>query len=398
MPPTVAMVTFSTRPRGGAVHTLHLAESLVSQGQPVHVFALGNPDEGFFRPTSVPFTICQAPQSDGSLEDKVMRSVDILADHLATVVPGAYDIVHAQDCIAARAACRLRDANPGLEVVRTVHHIDDFTTQALIECQHRSVLDPDHVLVVSRYWQHVLEEQYGIRSTIVTNGVDAERFRRPDGFDGTELRSRVGAEKRMVLLTVGGIEPRKGSLELFEALALVKKELAEPPALVVIGGHSFRDHSAYRDAALQRATDLGVEEGSDYHLLGTVSDEELAAWYHAADAFVFPSVKEGWGLAVLEALAAGLPVVTTDIEVFREYLDNQTALLVPPGDAEQLAAALVRLVDEPELRKGLQSTGPGIAGRFTWEACAARHIEIYRAVSEASGAAKIGPSKAVTGW
>lgn len=397
MPPTVAMVTFSTRPRGGAVHTLHLAESLVSQGQPVHVFALGNPDEGFFRPTSVPFTICQAPPSDGSLEDKVMRSVDVLADHLATVVPGLYDIVHAQDCIAARAACRLRDANPGLEVVRTVHHIDDFTTQALIECQHRSVLDPDHVLVVSRYWQHFLEEQYGIRSTIVTNGVDAERFRRPDGFDGAELRSRVGAEKRMVLLTVGGIEPRKGSLEMFEALALVKKEMVEPPVLVVIGGHSFRDHSAYRDAALQRATDLGVEEGSDYHLLGTVSDEELVAWYHAADAFVFPSVKEGWGLAVLEALAAGLPVVTTDIEVFREYLDNETALLVPPGDAEQLAAALVRLVDEPELRKRLQSTGPGIAGRFTWEACAARHTEIYRAVSEASGAAIIGPSEAVTG-
>lgn len=397
MPPTVAMVTFSTRPRGGAVHTLHLAESLMSQGQPVHVFALGNPDEGFFRPTSVPFTICPAPQSDGSLEDKVMRSVDVLADHLATVVPGEYDIVHAQDCIAARAACRLRDANPDLEVVRTVHHIDDFTTQALIECQHRSVLDPDHVLVVSRYWQHALEEQYGIASTIVTNGVDAERFRRPDRFDGSELRSRVGAGNRLVLLTVGGIEPRKGSLELFEALALVKKDLAEPPVLVVIGGHSFRDHSAYRDAALQRATDLGVEEGSDYHLLGTVSDQELAAWYHAADAFVFPSVKEGWGLAVLEALAAGLPVVTTDIEVFREYLDNETALLVPPGDAEQLAAALVRLVEEPELRKDLASTGPGIAARFTWESCAARHIEIYRAVSEASGAAKIGPSEAVTG-
>ncbi len=393
--PRVALVTFSTRPRGGAVHTLHLAEALVTQGQPVHIFALGNPDEGFFRATWVPYTICKAPGSHGSLEEKVMRSVDVLAEHLQAVVPGAYDLIHAQDCIAARAACRIRDTNPALEVVRTVHHVDDFSTQALIECQHRSILEPDHILVVSRYWQHVLKEQYQIDSTVVSNGVDAEKFRRPDGFDAGEVRSRVGAENRDVLLMVGGIEPRKGSLELFEALALVKSQLAEPPALVVIGGHSFRDHSAYRDATLQRAADLRLEEGSDYHLLGTVSDEELASWYHAADAFVFPSVKEGWGLAVLEALAAGLPVLTTDIEVFREYLDNETALLVPPGNARQLAEALVRLVGEPELRKRLSLTGPDIAARFTWEACASRHIDIYRDISEALRPAEVGQTEAL---
>lgn len=377
MPRPVAMVTFSTRPRGGAVHSLHLAEALRDQGQQVHVFALGDPDQGFFRPTPVPYTVYPTPGSDGTLEDKVWRSVDALFDNLERIVPGAYDIVHAQDCIAARAACRLRDKHPGIRVVRTVHHIDDFSTEALIECQHRSILDPDLVLVVSRYWQHVVEDQYRIPSIVVTNGVDAGRFRRPDGFDAVPLRSAVGAENRIVLLTVGGIEPRKGSLELFEALAQIKSERTDPPVLVVIGGHSFRDHSAYRDAALQRSGELGLEEGSDYHLLGTVSDEDLVRWYHSADAFVFPSVKEGWGLAVLEALAAGLPVLTTDIEVFREYLDHETALLVPPGDSRQLAAALSRLVDEPDLRKRLGAGGPEIAARFTWEAAAAHHIEIY---------------------
>lgn len=382
MQPRVALVTFSTRPRGGAVHTLHLAESLVRQGQPVHVFALGNPEEGFFRETSAPHTICKAPESTGSLEEKVMRSVDVLAEHLETVVPGAFDIIHAEDCIAARAACRLRDRHPELEVVRTVHHIDDFSTPTLIECQHRSILDPNQVLVVSKYWRHILWERYQIDSTVVTNGVDAARFRRPDLFDAGELRSTVGATGRFVLLTVGGIEPRKGSLELFEALALVKSKLAEPPLLVLVGGHSFRDHSAYRDHALQRAKDLGLEEGSDFVLLGTVSDEDLVGWYHAADAFVFPSVNEGWGLAVLEALAAGLPVLTTDIEVFREYLDSETALLVPPGDEHQLAEALVRLVSDAGLRDRLALAGPAVAARFTWEACASDHIDIYRTLTE----------------
>lgn len=378
----MAMVTFSTRPRGGAVHTLHLSEALACRGQAVHIFALGDPEAGFSRPAPVPFTICPAPDSDGSLEDKVMKSVDVLAEHLGEVVPGNYEIIHAQDCIAARAACRVRDDHPHIQVVRTVHHIDDFSTQALIECQHRSILDPDHVLVVSRYWQDVLADQYGIESTVVTNGVDAARFTRPEGFDPRPLRSTVGGEGRVVLLTVGGIEPRKGSLELFEALGQVKAGRENPPVLVVIGGHSFRDHSAYRDAALERAQELGLKEDDDYHLLGTVTDEQLAAWYHSADAFVFPSVKEGWGLAVLEALAAGLPVLTTDIEVFREYLAGDTAVLVPPGDAGRIAAGLARLVDGPALRTRLGRSGPGIAARFTWEECASRHIAIYREVSE----------------
>ncbi|HEX2251430.1 MAG TPA: MSMEG_0565 family glycosyltransferase [Gemmatimonadales bacterium] len=385
-PPRVAMVTFSTRPRGGAVHALHLAESLFAKGQPVHVFALGNPDEGFFRETSVPHAVYRAPEASASLEEKVALSVQVLTDHLATTVPGRFDIIHAQDCIAARAACQMRAAAPGLRVVRTVHHLDDFSTPALIECQHRSILEPDHVLVVSRYWRRILQELYGIDATVVTNGVDGDRFHRPSGFDSGALRARVGSTHRPMFLTVGGIDPRKGSLELVEAMARVKLELVPPPVLVLVGGHSFRDHSAYRELVLQRAQELGLVEGKDFINVGTVSDQELPGWYHAADAFVFPSVKEGWGLAVLEALAAGLPVLATDIEVFREYLSDDTALLVPPGDAEKLASALVRLATDANLRETLARSGPQVAARFTWDACADRHIAIYETVVEASAA------------
>ena len=85
-------------------------------------------------------------------------------------------------------------------------------------------------------------------------------------------------------------------------------------------------------------------------LLGTVPDAELPGWYRAADALAFPSIKEGWGLAVLEAMSAGLPVVATDLPVFREYLrPGQDALMVPVDDAGALAAALGTVLDDAAL-------------------------------------------------
>jgi glycosyltransferase involved in cell wall biosynthesis len=192
------------------------------------------------------------------------------------------------------------------------------------------------------------------------------------------LRARVGAERRFLFLTVGGIEPRKGSADLIEAMGELRRTLAPPPVLAVVGGHSFQDYAAYRERVLARAEILGLELGSDVVLLGMVDDEELPLWYRAADAFVFPSRKEGWGLAVLEAMASSLPVVATDIPVFREYLlAGQDALMVPPGRPASLADAMRRLVADGGLRARLRLAGAQVAGRFRWEDTARRHQSVY---------------------
>jgi len=154
--------------------------------------------------------------------------------------------------------------------------------------------------------------------------------------------------------------------------------VSPPPLLAVVGGHSFQDHDAYRQRVLDRAAELGVPVGEAVVLLGTVPEDELPRWYHAADAFVFPSLKEGWGLALLEALAAGLATVATDIPVFREFLGEQDALLVPAGDAGALGDVMVRVVSDPELRSRLGRRGPRVAGRYTWRRCAEQHAAIYR--------------------
>ena len=372
----VALVTYSTRPRGGVVHTLAVAEALHAMGVPVHVYAVGDPEAGFFRPVAAPYTIIKAPPWAPTLEERVFATIDALTDGLRQEMADEPRVLHTQDCIAARAAVRLRDEARPVLVVRTVHHVDEFTTPALIECQRRSITEPDRVLVVSRHWQDLLARDFGVKAAIVPNGVDAERFAAPGRVSPEALRKRAGLDGDFVYLTVGGLEPRKGSLALIEALARARATAGPHLRLAVVGGHSFQDHHPYRERCLARAADLGLSD-DEIVLLGTVSDEELTAWYHAADAFVFPSVTEGWGLAVLEAMAARLPVVTSDIPVFREYLTDKDAILVAPGDVGALSSAMTHLAANADLRNRLAAGGPGLAGRFTWQTSAQQHVAFY---------------------
>jgi glycosyltransferase-like protein len=373
-----ALISYSTRPRGGVVHTLHLAEALTQLGEHVEIVALGDPDAGWFTQVGVPYTIVPAPPWLRALEQRVFAAVDTLADALRDVAD-AYDIFHTQDCISARAAARVRDEGRPVTVVRTVHHVDDFTTQALVDCQRQAILEPDEVLVVSRYWRQVLARDYGVLATVVNNGVDVDRFAQPpEPSLVARLRASVRATDRPLVLAVGGIEPRKGSLELFEALALLRQQMEPAPVLAVVGGHSFQDHRAYRDRALARAASLGLSLDHDIVAVGTVVDAELPAWYHAADVLAFPSVSEGWGLAVLEALAAGLPTVVTDIPVFREYLTEGAGVLItPPSDPTALAGALRAILTDRSLAARLSAAGPGVARRFPWSESAEQHRALY---------------------
>ncbi|WP_232663345.1 MSMEG_0565 family glycosyltransferase [Pseudonocardia sp. TRM90224] len=370
-------MSHSTKPRGGLVHTLSLAEALHARGVDVHLLALGDPAEGLFRPTRVPHTVLPGPTKAGTtLDERVFLSIDTLASGLVGMA-GEFDVLHTQDCIAARAAARVRDAGAGVIVVRTVHHVDDFTTRALVECQRAAIVEPDEVLVVSEQWREILRTEYGRTARVVPNGVDPGRFPEPPPAEIARLRSKIGANNMFLFLAVGGVEPRKGSVHAFRALSRLRAE-GLPVLLAVVGGHSYQDYTAYRDAALGSLPGLGLTLGTDVVLLGTVDDTELAGWYHAADALSFPSVKEGWGLVVLEAMGAGLPVVASDLPVFGEYLvDGENALLPTVADPAALAEAMRRVVQEPELRARLVAGGAATVPRFTWDASARRHEEIY---------------------
>jgi glycosyltransferase involved in cell wall biosynthesis len=137
------------------------------------------------------------------------------------------------------------------------------------------------------------------------------------------------------------------------------------------------DYQCYRDEFFAVAANLGIEIGCSLILPGVIADAELPALYRIADAFVFPSVKEGWGLVVLEAIASGLPVITSNQTPLTEFLSDAQALLVDPNSPE-LIAQTMRSILEPDLSISLVQQSQSVLSRYTWEASAKMHLQHYQ--------------------
>jgi glycosyltransferase-like protein len=316
---------------------------------------------------------------DASFDERICSLIDAYTEGLREPLrDGAYDVVHAQDCISANAALTLRGDGVIDAVVRTVHHVDDFRSPSLIACQEHSIVAPDRLLVVSTPWIARLRDEFGVEAELVPNGVDTDRFRPArDAGERAAARDAAGLDGELAILTVGGIEPRKGSLTLLRAFAAARRALPERRlVLVVAGGATLFDHRDEIDRFDTLRDDLDL--GDAVRVLGPVTDAELESLYRAADLFALPSTKEGFGLAVLEALAAGLPAVVSDLDVFRTYLaDGDSALMAPVGDHAALADALVRAAVTPELAARLRDGGRAVAARHGWDAAAAAHEAAY---------------------
>lgn len=358
----IALLTYSTRPRGSVVHALALAEALAALGEDVTVHGLGRSgDRAFYRPVDPRVRVHVAPLHDvqgESVEAKVARSIAVLG---AAVDEAAYDVVHAQDCIAANAV--------GSRCVRTVHHLDAFTTPALVACHERAVLEPPVLVCVSRQVADEMLATRGRTATVVPNGVDAARFEQVDPAARDRWRARLGGAPLVV--TLGGIEPRKGTLDLVEAVA----RLGPGARLAVGGGETLFDYRDYRAQVDARVAELGV----DVEVLGPLAQSDVAPVLAAADVFAMPSLKEGFGLAALEALAAGVPVVLRDLPVFREVFGETVRYA---GGPAELAAALAAPPLDP-------APGRALARSLTWDRAARAHRELYRNTAAAQGLADV---------
>jgi len=358
----VALLTYSTKPRGGVVHTLALAEALVALGVEVSVWTLGRSgDSGFFRTVDprVDVQVVPLPHLEGeTVGDRILRSIVVLGEAFARRVAGgtAYDVVHAQDCISANAVPRC---------VRTIHHLDTFTTPELVACHERAIVRPYAHVCVSAAVADEVEAGWGLHPVVIPNGVDAARFvaaaHHPTA--SAPWRSRFGR----YVLAVGGIEPRKGTLDLLEAFALARRTLPDLE-LVVAGGETLFDYRDYRAAFDARAVELGVET----HVLGSVDHDVLPGLVAGCAALGFVSTKEGFGLAAMEALAAGVPVVTRPLPVLREVFGDHVRYGDEPSS---MATALLEAITE-----GPPPGGAALALSHTWEAAAKAHLDLYRSL------------------
>jgi glycosyltransferase-like protein len=373
------MLTYSVKPRGGVVHALEVSEALARRGHRVELMALARHDEELFRSPAVPLRVVRHDPPEAPFDERVQAMLVSYADGLRPLLAGGgYDVVHSQDCLSANAALALRDDGVIGHVIRTVHHVDDFTSPSLVDCQQRSIVEPDRVLCVSQPWVERLAEEFGRHAELVRNGVDTDRFRpAPDALARDRDRERLGLDGRFAVLTVGGIEPRKGSLTLARAFAELRRLVPErDPLLLVAGGITLFDYRHEVEHFERLTRELGVTQ--HVRILGAQPPEEIERLYRAADAFAFPSVKEGFGLAALEALAAELPVVASDLDVFRSFMtDGESALLTPTGDAGALARALAAVAVDGDLRARLRAGGRDVAREYTWDAAAATHERAY---------------------
>lgn len=242
-----------------------------------------------------------------------------------------------------------------------------------------SVRKAGRVIAVSESTRQDVIARCGVpaeRVVAVPNGV-AEAFRPADPAEVAAFRQCKGLPERFFLF-LGTLEPRKNIERLLAAYALFLQSrpahATEVPSLVIAGAKGW-----FYDTIFAHVQRLKL---SDRVLFpGFVPTAELPWWYRAAALFVYPSLFEGFGLPVLEAMACGTPVITSNVSSLPEVAGN-AALLVPPEDVVALAAAMARAWDDQALAAEMRRAGLEQAGRFSWQRTARETIAVYRAALE----------------
>jgi len=253
-----------------------------------------------------------------------------------------------------------------------------FYAQRMI---HRTLMRADRVVAVSRNTKADLRRYFdvdGAKIQVVYNGVD-DVFRTrlaPDDVD--RWLRQLGIERPYVLFVGNAAKPHKNLDRVVQAYARARKRAGFTASLVCVG-----DRSAAEFKIRQRAEQLGIAD--DVVLLGHVAGEALPAIYQGATLFLYPTLYEGFGLPVIEAMASGVPVVTSNTSALKEVAEGY-AHLVDPLDVEAVADAIAQCMGDADHRESLAKLGLRRADDFSWRRTAERTLEIYeRTIAAAAG-------------
>ncbi len=277
----------------------------------------------------------------------------------------------------------------GTRTVVTVHDViplalPDYAPSRALRAYFRlvaaAVRKADVVVTDSQHAAGDVERLLGVpaeRLRVIYLGVDRRYTLPPDPAYLDAVRTRLNLPERFILY-MGGVDPRKNLATLLRALRLVRERRHTALPLVMVAPLVGPDLPQWRhlNPRLIAATE-SVEDGVIF--LDWVSDAEKAALYTLATAFVYPSRYEGFGLPILEAMAAGTPVVASRASSLAEVAGD-AALLLDPDDAAAWTDALLRIGEDEGLRADLATRGAAQAGRFTWDATVAALAGVFRDV------------------
>jgi glycosyltransferase-like protein len=390
-PLKIGLLTHSVNPRGGVVHTLELANALSDAGHAVTVMAPATPGQRLFRSVRCAVDLIAVGGTPDSMVEMVAARIDAFTQHLAAQpMTPRWDVLHTHDPIGGNALANLQDAGLIGGFVRTVHHMEVFDSPQLMFWQARGMRRARQVLCVSRLWHDILARVHGVQATEVANGVDTVRFHaQRAGAQEAALARRLGIRTGApVVLAVGGVEERKNTVGLLQAFLLLRQRYPEAQ-LVVAGGASLLDHTRYTRAFRELAHAGGLSLGAQQPIVltGTLADDDMPCLYRLADVVAMPSLNEGFGLVVLEALASGVPVVVSRVAPFTEYLTDSDCQWADPRDPLSIALALGRALQTRDAQ-AIARSAARLGQRFGWARSAEHHAQLYRQGLQAAPGAR----------
>ncbi len=235
----------------------------------------------------------------------------------------------------------------------------------------------DRIVVISNKVKNDVARHYRIASdhiTVAYPGVDTGRFRPRSAEELIEVKKKYSLPERYILYAAASL-PHKNHARLLEAYRLVRREAGDV-GLVLTGARDYGGESI-----VEKIKELGLEK--DVVFLGWLPFDDVPLLYCASDVFVYPSLHEGFGMPIIEAMACKVPVVSSSIEPLEEIAGG-AALLVDPFDHKSIAEGILRVLKDEDMRKSLVDRGLKRAAAFNWEDTASKVLSAV----EACGAAK----------
>lgn len=346
---------------------------LAHAGRKINVLKLGLPDEGNFRvvvkKTPVPFQLM-----------RFMRGLPVLKPHAREYMLGRIeaDIVHSNSFIVPEFK------GSGKRVVVTVY---DTSVMSHPECHRKfnimhcvrgiteAVKRADAIIAISEHTKRDIIKYFNAPEDLITvthlaAGPEYHEVRDPAAL--ASVRARYDLPENYVLF-VGSLEPRKNIKTLLKAYSVVPARLRKEFPLVIAGAKGWLNSDIP-----SLVEGLGIKESVRF--TGYIDGHDISAVYSGASVFAYPSLYEGFGLPILEAMSCGAPVITSNTSSMPEVAGD-AARLVDPLNAEELASALEAVLDNEGLRAEMKKKGLVRAASFSWDRCARETLEVYGKVA-----------------